>query len=34
MRMPSTLLKEFIVSLGGKAGSTVEAYQGLQKPET
>jgi hypothetical protein len=27
MRMPSTLLKEFIVSLGGKAGSTVEAYQ-------
>ena len=27
MRMPSTLLKEFIVSLGCKAGSTVEAYQ-------
>jgi len=25
--MPSTLLKEFIVSLGGKAVSTVEAYQ-------
>ena len=27
MRMPSALLKEFIVSLSGKAGSTVEAYQ-------
>ena len=27
MRTPSTLLKEFIVSLSGKAGSTVEAYQ-------
>src|SRR5258707_15373685 len=27
MRMPSALLKEFIVSLCGKADSTVEAYQ-------
>jgi site-specific recombinase XerD len=27
MRMPAELLKEFIVSLSGKAGTTVDAYQ-------